>query len=457
MELLKLLPDIFPHPFYIKNDLGNFILANDAFAQLYETKAANLLAKGFLTFDFAFDRDLEILKAGHSTTLEECFKLKNGRKVWFSTVKKPFEQPDGRAYLISVSSDISIYKKWSQDATDTIVTEDTPLPKNQLFINNTATSILELAWQMSKALQDQEQQLKIQKIVTLAQSLLVITEKINSGESTAQSEKQILTWHQEDSPNQIEPTVSAQVDQKLMILVAEDNEANLELISAQLSTMGVIVEVARNGEEALTKARERVFGLILMNIQMPLLDGIAATKLIRQEDNPNYKTPIIAFTKNIIGISPDHYKTNGFTDFLPKPYAESELMAIIYRYISPSKKQFLPELKLYDFSGLGDLGRDAVFIRKMQSLFIQTVPQQLNELSEAVAEQDWELVASIAHKLKSTYGNIRIKEPAAAMKNIELIAQEKKRFSEIPDLLHKTKETTAKVVLIFSQQLQDLA
>ncbi|GAB3538482.1 hypothetical protein GCM10027443_33520 [Pontibacter brevis] len=250
----------------------------------------------------------------------------------------------------------------------------------------------------------------------------------------------------------------------LKILVAEDNQLNELLLSSQLQLWDVSVDIAYDGEQALAKASEKEYDLILMDIQMPKLDGIEATYRIRNTQNPNRQTPIIAFTANIQKIDVERYSFYGFDDCLLKPYHESRLFQLISRHTGRSKaaQAITPQAEdttknepaLYDFSGLGNLKNDALFIRKMQRMFVDTVPRQLDELEEAIDRRELETAAHLAHKLKSTFGNIQIQHATEAMKQIEGYAKSNVKAEEMGRLMHTVREVTTKVIRVFSEQLE---
>ena len=258
-----------------------------------------------------------------------------------------------------------------------------------------------------------------------------------------------------------EPKVTTDQLKGVRILIAEDNQLNELLLSSQLQPWNVLTDIAYDGEQALEKANEKEYDLILMDIQMPKLDGIEATYRIRNKQNPNRHTPIIAFTANQQKIDMERYRYYGFTDALLKPYQESKLFHLISQYTRRNKEtepEILDNIKensdLFDFSGLGNLKDDALFIRKMQQIFIDTVPGQLDDLEEAVENKELETAAHIAHKLKSTFGNIRIKTATEAMRKIELCARTQTNTSELVQLLRIVREVTNQVVSVFSNQLQ---
>jgi two-component system, OmpR family, aerobic respiration control sensor histidine kinase ArcB len=248
--------------------------------------------------------------------------------------------------------------------------------------------------------------------------------------------------------------------QGLRILLAEDNEINQLIATSYLDSWGVRVDSVYNGEEALALAREELFDLILMDIQMPKINGFEVTHRLKTEPNPNQHTPILAFTANVLKNDVEQFKDYGFKDYLIKPYQKDHLYQLLVKNMAkgvninshgqleaqeqaPARE---PEPPLYDFSDLGHLAHDAVFIRKMQQLFQKRAPEQLALLVNAYQEKDRETMAQIAHNLKSTYGNIKIMPAAEALKKIEDIARSDKALAEVPALLDIVHQITDKVL-----------
>ena len=109
------------------------------------------------------------------------------------------------------------------------------------------------------------------------------------------------------------------------ILVAEDNLVNQKLIHKLLSRVGLNVTLVGNGEDAVDYTRSGHYDLVLMDMQMPILGGEDATKLIREENN----VPIIAFTANVMHEQVQGYLQAGFDDVLPKPIEQKKLYDIL--------------------------------------------------------------------------------------------------------------------------------
>lgn len=124
-----------------------------------------------------------------------------------------------------------------------------------------------------------------------------------------------------------------QFDPGSKVLVAEDNIVNQKVITAFLMTAGIKADIAENGLVAVEMASQRPYDLVLMDIQMPELDGLAATLKI-QELSEHYKsTPIIAITANADKPSRNRYLTGGMTDYVPKPIDHISLLKVIAKYL----------------------------------------------------------------------------------------------------------------------------
>ncbi|GAB3845931.1 hypothetical protein GCM10028822_05180 [Hymenobacter terrigena] len=249
----------------------------------------------------------------------------------------------------------------------------------------------------------------------------------------------------------------------LRVLLVEDNSVNAFLARALLRSWDVETEVASDGEQALALAEATAYDLILMDIQMPRMSGLEATLHLRRVPGPNQATPIIALTANAMASELESCRQAGFTDCLVKPYHESDLYLTIARATGrsttapapaqPAASTAAPGVPTFGFEGLGRLAQDAGFVRKMQQLFIDTVPGQLGQLREAVAGQDWAAATLLVHSLKSTYGNLQIDEAQRCMKKFEEILKKNPEPAELINLLRTTSRITNQIMDIFRIQL----
>jgi CheY-like chemotaxis protein len=123
----------------------------------------------------------------------------------------------------------------------------------------------------------------------------------------------------------------------MKILVVEDNEVNQKVVRAIFRRNNIIFELANDGDEALKKLKDEKFDLILMDCQMPILDGYQTTKIIREEEQKENKKrcPIIAVTANAMSGDKDRCLSAGMDDFLSKPFQTRQIIEMIEKWKSP--------------------------------------------------------------------------------------------------------------------------
>jgi CheY-like chemotaxis protein/HPt (histidine-containing phosphotransfer) domain-containing protein len=241
------------------------------------------------------------------------------------------------------------------------------------------------------------------------------------------------------------------------ILVAEDVEMNQQLIWHILESNGAQVVIARNGAEALEQVKKQIFDCVLMDVQMPEMDGIQATEHIRSLEDPLLAAiPIIALTANCTSADLLKYEQAGMDDYLPKPVVEASLLNTILSYSSVLKSgkkgSDHNDHILYDLTMIQSVsGGDETFIKKMIQLFIATVPQNVNELVEATGQKNWEQVSKMAHKLKSTIDSMGIRSIHDQIRAVEINAKNQDQLDRLPDMVRLVES----VVSVCIQQLRN--
>jgi len=253
------------------------------------------------------------------------------------------------------------------------------------------------------------------------------------------------------------------------ILLAEDVQLNQYIAQRILESWGCIVTIANNGKEAFELLQQNFFDCILMDVQMPEMDGIAATELIRKLPNQDKSTiPIIALTANALASDKEKYTEAGMNDCIAKPVDEEKLFSIISKNISHesflSGKNILEEKnngqmnvseKLYDLSMvLSVSGGNKDFIKKMVALFMETVPPNVAELKKSAESENWDQVAKIAHKLKSTIDSMGIKSLHQDIRTVESGAKQKINLTEIPSLVNKIESVINNCIVQLQIELQ---
>ncbi len=181
------------------------------------------------------------------------------------------------------------------------------------------------------------------------------------------------------------------------ILLAEDNPDNQAIISMYLEKLGCNITLAENGIEALKKANKKHFDLILMDMQMPLMNGLDVTKTLRAN---NYQGLIIAITANAMKEDRRRYQEAGCNDFLSKPIDRVAFTALLCRLLKKNKDSAqetspLTSTLIQDEPDLGDLIQ----------IYIERLPGILSEIEHAYTQQNWPLLRRLTHDLKSTGGN----------------------------------------------------
>jgi PAS domain S-box-containing protein len=253
--------------------------------------------------------------------------------------------------------------------------------------------------------------------------------------------------------NQINEEIDYKSLGRRKVLVAEDVELNQFLARHILESWDFEVVIAGNGREALELVQQQSFDCILMDVQMPEMDGIEATRHIRElNDLSKAGLPIIALTANALKGDSEKYIEAGMNDYLAKPFNEEKLFRVIARNLSPVQffedQPILPlhnhttmlstGTKLYDLSMVRSVsGGDEGFIKKMVALFIETVPLNLADLRKATDSGNWDQVGKTAHKLKSTIDSMGIKTLRVEIRAVEMNARSGESVAEIPVLVGK--------------------
>jgi len=210
------------------------------------------------------------------------------------------------------------------------------------------------------------------------------------------------------------------------ILLVEDNELNQLLAVKVFKKFDKTIDIADNGKIAIEKIEKNNYDIILMDIQMPEMDGIELTKYIRANFGTKSKTPIIALTAHATVIEEKRCLANGMNDYLSKPFDFNELLEKIYSNLMNTNDNILidstKQKTLVDFTYLNEFAEgDAAFIQSMVDLFMQNLPIALEIILNSNEADDIKILKAEIHKLKSSISLLGI---APASKSIEIIENE---------------------------------
>jgi CheY-like chemotaxis protein len=192
-------------------------------------------------------------------------------------------------------------------------------------------------------------------------------------------------------------------------LVVEDNLLNQKLAQAVLGEEGFEVTLAENGQVAVDTLREKIVDFVLMDIQMPVMDGYQATKMIRHD--LKISTPIIAMTANAMAGEREKCINGGMDDYITKPFNPDVLFSIMKKFLraNENSSNHLNE-KLTDLSYLrGFSGGKDSFVKDILNVFLEQNPIDIKNLEEAIEVNDLKTIKAIAHSLQTSLGFIGFK------------------------------------------------
>ncbi|MEN9849226.1 MAG: hypothetical protein RL368_1966 [Pseudomonadota bacterium] len=251
------------------------------------------------------------------------------------------------------------------------------------------------------------------------------------------------------------------------VLLVEDNLINCLVATNMLETLGCHVDVAENGRQAIELCDKNIYALIFMDIQMPVMDGIEATRHIRHSTGANHALPIVALTANVMPSDVKLYYSVGMNDCLAKPITVERLRGVVEQYldlsgelnvsnvsvsenneISSSTTKYTQEFAQYQIFDVEQIKRVSLgnsrILKKIVCEFEKDISKQLDRMDQAYAKADYVTLHRLAHSLKgstSSIGAIRLGKIAAAAES----AADKQDAAEFGELLTFIK---AEVVLL---------
>lgn len=211
------------------------------------------------------------------------------------------------------------------------------------------------------------------------------------------------------------------------ILLVEDNEINQQIATELLELAGMQIDIADNGQVALDKLQSESFDIVLMDLQMPVMDGFEATKKIR-ENSLFDELPILAMTANAMSGDRERCLEAGMQDHVAKPIDPATLYKALVEWIKPRDglgEIELTQLKLKENEGQYDLpefagldqteglfrvGGNAKLYRDLVLRFAKDQKDTLTSIFDAIEQEDYETAERLAHTLKGVAGNLGARE-----------------------------------------------
>jgi signal transduction histidine kinase/CheY-like chemotaxis protein len=194
------------------------------------------------------------------------------------------------------------------------------------------------------------------------------------------------------------------------VLIAEDQTDIQQLIKQLLQTIGLHVVIAQNGEEAVTYALQQEFHLILMDLQMPVLDGLAATKLIREA---GCKATIIGLTAHEMSLDIQYLKKAGCAEVVTKPIQRESFYSVIYEHLSPMQNTITQQQQAIKVL------EDSVLFNDVKYQYYANLKQDIQQLREKFNQVNIDVLKTTAHKIKGSASCFNLTQVSRCASDIE--------------------------------------
>jgi CheY-like chemotaxis protein/HPt (histidine-containing phosphotransfer) domain-containing protein len=244
------------------------------------------------------------------------------------------------------------------------------------------------------------------------------------------------------------------------ILVVDDNEINRMVAVEHLRHLGCVPDTASNGAEALEAVFQKDYALVLMDCQMPVMDGYSATRAIREKERElgRERLPIIALTAHVLDGERDKVLAAGMDEHMPKPVHPQRLQKLLTQYLGRAPTELKTSAKpkppsAAPVSGViaepanrqsDELPEQLEVSAAIVALFLRLSPAQLNDLVEAVAARDVGRARELAHKFKGGLYSVSANALASSVESLrEQIANEK--WSDVQGLLSEIERRFAHI------------
>ena len=252
------------------------------------------------------------------------------------------------------------------------------------------------------------------------------------------------------------------------IFLADDDQHNLLLSELIFKGWKVDFQLASDGNQALDILGDQKFDAIFLDIQMPGKTGLEIVEFIRSKPtHPNYMTPIISISANVLKSDIHHYLESGFSDYLTKPFREEEMYNVLCGNIfskshavlmnSPEQAEVLPAA---DEINLHQLNKTAAGDKQFEKTILQNFRDQSFALSRdfnvELMSQNWKKIGEKAHKAIPSFKYFGLGQTAALLEKIEHKALREKDFSNLHDLVKQSSRQISLLLEQFDQLLEEV-
>ncbi|NOR68520.1 MAG: PAS domain S-box protein [Methylomarinum sp.] len=249
------------------------------------------------------------------------------------------------------------------------------------------------------------------------------------------------------------------------ILIVEDDAVNLKIAIKMLSKTGLIIDIAKNGQQAVDRWQQEDYDLILMDCRMPIMDGYEATKIIRQQESDSH-VPIIALTANSSHEDRQRCLDSGMDEVITKPFKKEFLINSLNKWLRPvlqshENKSIVVDNKMIEVlsvkNTIKEITLDKLLLEKLKkemgedfpevySAIVQTIGHVIQQLDDDLEQMSTEKITRLAHSLKSPTANLGAIKLSKMAGELE-VAADNNNFKNVEIKIQQLKQEYQRVLL----------
>ncbi|HEX5692085.1 MAG TPA: response regulator, partial [Roseiflexaceae bacterium] len=250
---------------------------------------------------------------------------------------------------------------------------------------------------------------------------------------------------------------------KHRILLAEDNAVNQKVACRTLEKLGYRVDVAVDGEAAVKAWGTGRYDLILMDCQMPILDGYEATRRIRAREKDGTRIPIVALTAHAMKGADEQCTAAGMDDYLSKPIDRAALERTLERWLNPNEDSAAPAPATPIVQPSSDdpidwqrlltaTDHDDELARELAVLFIESGASNMQDIVTALQDRDYGKLGEKAHEIKGSSANLQALAASAAAERLEFAARNGD-VDQVPELTHQLSSEVHRAIEFLNKRI----
>ncbi len=247
----------------------------------------------------------------------------------------------------------------------------------------------------------------------------------------------------------------SQASPPLKVLVVDDNIINQKVAAKMLERLACSVDVVSDGQQAVDAVKRQPYDLVLMDVQMPVMDGLDATKNIRTMEGELRHTIIIAVTANAIQGDRERCLASGMDDYLPKPIKQQDIQSMISKWITAASPDLSghpanrgTEAIVIDpvrIDQIMEIGDESLLV-ELFTLYLDDLTQFEQSVASAFREKDFRTIYENSHKLKGSSANIGVEPVRQACIAMEEFAKQQ-NAAQIEEHLEQMRLLIGRVIL----------